>query len=113
MSDPTIGLPLPRVTHAYAEPAKWDQWILADRGHGEEWRRVFHVERADAERVWCALAEAVLDAPLSSVRKLDIGVSCEVHILLTIDARTSQVRTVWHYSYPGAVPRLVTAFPTP
>jgi hypothetical protein len=41
------------------------------------------------------------------------GASCEVYIVLTIDARISKVRSAWHYANEEAAPRLVTAFPTP
>jgi hypothetical protein len=113
MRAPIIGQPLPRAADAYAAPEKWEQWIFAERGHGREWARVFHVGLADAERVWRAIADAVLDAPISSVREVDVGVSCEVQVILTINARTSLVRSAWHYVSAESAPRLVTAFPTP
>jgi hypothetical protein len=113
MPAPTIGQPLPRAAEAYSNPEKWERWILAECGHGREWARVFHVELIDTERVWRAIADAVLHAPISSVRELDVGVSCKVQISLTINARTSAVRSAWHYTDAEAAPRLVTAFPTP
>jgi hypothetical protein len=108
-----VGEVLPRAAEAYAAPEKWGQWILADRGHGWEWARVFRVGPADAEEIWRAITEAVLDAPISSVRRADTGVSCAVHVVLEINARTAPVRLVWHYADAGAAPRLVTAFPVP
>jgi hypothetical protein len=69
------------------------------------------VDREDSERIWQAIADAILDAPVSSVRKVDVGVSCEVRAVLTINARTATVRSAWHYIDAEAAPRLVTAFP--
>jgi hypothetical protein len=110
---PKVGEPLPRVAEAFGVREKWDQWILAGRGHGWEWARVFRVGPADVEEIWRAVADAVLDAPISSIRELDVGVSCEVQIVLKIGARAAPVRTVWHYADAGAAPRLVTAYPIP
>jgi hypothetical protein len=110
---PTVGELLPRAAEAYTAPEKWDQWILTDRGHGWEWARVFRVGPADVEEIWHAIADAVLDAPISSVRRADTGVSCAVYVVLTINARTAAVRTVWHYANAGAAPRLVTGYPVP
>jgi hypothetical protein len=111
---PTVGEVLPRGTEAFGAPEKWDQWILAGRGHGWEWARVFRVGPADVEQIWRAIAEAVLGAPISSVREVSPhGFSCEVQIALEINARTAPVRSVWHYADAQAAPRLVTAFPVP
>jgi hypothetical protein len=111
---PTLGEVLSRAAEAYATPEKWDQWILAERGHGWEWARVFRVGPADVEQIWRAIAEAVLDAPISSVREVSPhGFNCEVQIVLEINARTAAVRTAWHYAHPQSAPRLVTAFPVP
>jgi len=63
---PEVGGVLPRATEVFAAPEKWDQWILAERGHGWEWAKVFRVGTTDAERIWSAIAEAVLDAPISA-----------------------------------------------
>lgn len=110
---PTVGGVLPRAAETHATPEKWDRWILAGHGHGWEWARVFRIGPADVQEIWHAIAEAVPDAPISSVRRADTGVSCAVYVVLTINARTAAVRTVWHYADAGAAPRLVTAFPIP
>ena len=110
---PPVGQPLPRAAEAYTAPEKWDQWILAERGHGHEWARVFLVSPTHADAIWRAIADAVLDAPISSVRELEVGVCCELQTILAIGSRTSIVRSVWHYADADAAPRLVTAFPTP
>lgn len=110
---PAAGEPLPRGAQPYTAPEKWDQWILADRGHGPEWATVFRVDATDADLIWRALADAVLDIPISSVRKLSVGVSCEVPTVLTINGRTATVRSIWHYANAESAPRLVTAFPIP
>jgi hypothetical protein len=89
MPAPTVGQPLPRADEAYAAPEKWAEWILADRGHGEEWARVFNVHPSDAERIWQAIASAVLDAPVSAVRHVALGVTCEVCVELTVNERTT------------------------
>ena len=113
MPAPNVGQPLPRADEAYAAPEKWAEWILADRGHGGEWARVFLVHPSDSEQIWQAIANAVLDAPVSAVRKVAVGVACEVRIELTIEERTATVRSAWHYADTDDAPRLVTAFPTP
>jgi hypothetical protein len=98
MSGPTVGHPLPRADEAFATPEKWTEWILADRGHGQEWARVFQAGPADAERIWSAIAAAVLDAPVSAIRQVPLGVTCEVRVKLTIGERTATVRSAWHYA---------------
>jgi len=113
MPAPKVGHRLPRADGAYAAPEKWAEWILADRGHGREWARVFLVHPSDSERLWQAIANAVLDAPVAAVRKVAVGVACEVRVELTIDERTATVRSAWHYADIEDAPRLVTAFPTP
>ena len=113
MPAPTVGHPLPRADEAYGTPEKWAEWILADRGHGQEWARVFGAGPADAERIWQAIADAVLDAPISAIRSVALGVTCEVRVELTIRERTATVRSAWHYANTEDAPRLVTAFPTP
>ncbi len=109
----TVGQPLPRADDAYATTEKWSHWILADRGHGREWARVFRVHPADSEQVWQALADAVLHAPVSSVRKVALGVTCEVNAVLAINGRIAMVRSAWHYADTTDAPRLVRAFPAP
>jgi len=113
MPVPKVGLPLPRADEAYAVPEKWAEWILADRGHGREWAQVFLVHPSDSEQIWQAIADAVLDAPVSAVMKVAVGVTCEVRVKLTIEGRTATVRSAWHYADKEDAPRLVTAFPTP
>lgn len=113
MPVPTVGHPLPRADKAYATPEKWAGWILADRGHGGEWARVFMVRPSDSEQLWQAIADAVLDAPVSAVRKVAVGVTCEVRLELTVEERTAAVLSAWHYADTEDAPRLVTAFPTP
>jgi hypothetical protein len=113
MSPPTVGHPLPHADEAYVTPEKWAKWILADRGHGGEWGRVFRVHLADSEQIWQAIGNAVLDAPVSAVRNVAVGMTCEVDVELTINERTATVRSAWHYADTEDAPRLVTAFPTP
>ncbi len=112
MPTPTIGQPLRRAAEAYTTPEKWTEWILADRGHGQEWARVFHVGLADTERVWRAIAEAVLDAPVVKIvdRGLD-GIVCGIDIEIVLGVRIAGIRTSWHYERVGDAPRLVTAYP--
>jgi hypothetical protein len=109
---PKIGKPLPRAADAYAEPEKWRDWILAERGHGSEWAHVFHVDPGAAEKVWSVIVEAVIDAPLHKIAdRGPNGVVCGVDMKLTIGSRSARVRTSWHYESAGAAPRLVTAYP--
>jgi hypothetical protein len=113
MPTPTIGQPLPRVAEAYTTPKKWSEWILADRGHGREWAKIFHVELVDAEIVWQTIVDGVLHGPVYKVidRGRD-GIVCGVELELTIKSRVARVRTSWHYECPDAAPRLVTAYPS-
>jgi hypothetical protein len=54
----------------------------------------------------------VLDAPIASIREVSEGLGCQVDAVITVKARISIVRSVWHYDTAGDRPRLVTAFPT-
>lgn len=113
MPYPTIGHPMPRSADAYATEDKWRGWILAAHGHGGDWARVFDVRPDDIERIWAAIAAAVLHAPVSIVRdRAPHGVVCGVHVTLTINERTALVATAWHYADEDAAPRLVTAYPS-
>ena len=109
---PTITEPLPRAADAYAEPEKWREWIFAERGHGLEWARVFHVDLTDMETVWTAITGAIHEAPIHKiVDHGQDGVVCGVDMELTIESRRARVRTSWHYEDAHAAPRLVTAYP--
>jgi len=111
---PKVGEMLPRSADAWCDPQKWEDWILARSGHGFEWARVLHVESGDWERVWQALAEAVREAPIQTVRTPEAGgVTCGVVVALRLGERTATVTSAWHYAAEGAAPRLVTAYPTP
>jgi hypothetical protein len=109
---PTVGLPLPRATDAHMTGEKL-KWILADQGHGREWGRVFRIGDEDAERLWSAVAQAVLDAPIFRViDRREYGILCGVAFPLALGGRTATVTTAWHYAAAGDAPRLVTAYPT-
>ena len=113
MPFPTIGQPMPRAADAYATPEKWRGWILAPQGHGRDWARVFGAGAKDSERLWNAISDAVLDAPVSAVRdRAPHGVVCGVEFVLTINDRTARVATAWHFTGEDAAPRLVTAYPS-
>lgn len=110
---PIVGEPLPRAGDAYTAPEKL-KWILAEDGHGREWRRVLSIASDDSERLWRAIVTGVLRAPVSAIRDLGpFGVGCEVRVLLTLNARSVSVITAWHYERAGDPPRLITAYPTP
>ncbi len=112
MPFPEVGQPMPRAADATGE--KWRGWILAARGHGPEWERVFDVGLYDSERIWGAITPAVLDARVSTIRdRAPHGVVCGAEITLTINERTASVATSWHYADEEAPPRLVTAYPIP
>lgn len=112
MPFPTVGQPMPRAADAYSTADKWRGWILAARGHGEDWARVFDIGPDDGEQLWAAIAPAVLDAPVSVVRdRAPHGVVCAVEVTLTVNDRTASVATAWHYAEEDAAPRLVTAYP--
>jgi hypothetical protein len=72
---------------------------------------VFHAGSLDSERIWSAMAAAVLPAPVSVVRdRAPQGVVCGVDITLTINDRTASVATAWRYPDADAAARLVTAY---
>jgi hypothetical protein len=111
---PEIGDPLPRAAAVWCVEEKWASWILAERGHGTEWRRVFHVDASQWERIWEAIATAVIGALIETVRSgLHGSITCGVMLDLTIGNRTAAVSSAWHYAAEGAAPRLVTAYPKP
>jgi len=104
---------MPRAADAYATEDKWEGWILAARGHGEDWAWVFEVGPNDSGRVWAATAEAVRDAPVLVMRdRAPYGIVCGVEVTLTMNNRTAPVATAWHYADEEAAPRLVTAYPS-
>ncbi len=108
---PAIGGLLPRADDAYAAPEKLD-WILAEDGHGPEWKRVFRIGEDDAPRLWAAVARTLPDAPIVRVADREPhGVVCGVEIELVIGLRIARARTAWHYERVGDAPRLVTAYP--
>lgn len=110
---PQLGDPLPRAQAAWYEPLKLDRWILAEHGHGPEWRRVYHVGVADRERVWHAIRAAVQDAVIASVRNRGRnGVVCAVEVELALAGRTARVNISWHYANERSAPRLMTAYVT-
>jgi hypothetical protein len=83
-------VPPPRPTR---QRTRWQDWILAATGDGEEWARVFHTGPQDSERIWAAIAAAVLHAPVSVIRnRAPHGVVCEVDVTLAIQ-RTASVAT--------------------
>lgn len=111
---PQIGEPLPRAADAWCVPEKWVAWILAEHGHGTEWRTVLGIEAGEWERAWEALKEALREATVETVRLPDAGgVGCGVTVNLAIGARGAPVTSAWHYAAEGTAPRLVTAYPTP
>ncbi|HEY1357798.1 MAG TPA: hypothetical protein VGF21_05790 [Thermoleophilaceae bacterium] len=113
MPFPKIAQPLPRAGDAHASGEKWDGWILAARGHGPEWARVFRAGLDDRERIWSAIAAAIIDAPVTAIRdRPPHGVVCGVEVTVTINDRTAPIATSWHYPDEQAAPRLVTAYPS-
>jgi hypothetical protein len=109
---PGVEDPLPRAADAWYERSKL-KWILDEKGHGDEWARVFHVGPEDQERVWEVIANAMPRATIKEVRRSTYGVTCGVEVILTIDGRSARTLVSWHYAIPIAAPRLVTAYPTP
>lgn len=110
---PRIGELLPRAEDAWCTQTKLIDWILAEDGHGDQWRRVFRIEVEDANQIWECIADAVLMTPITEFRGEGIGASYGVLTTLTINGRFAPVLTAWHYAYEDAAPRLVTAYPKP
>jgi hypothetical protein len=108
---PEVGRPLPRAEDAWSAPEKWTDWILAERGHLHDWRRVFG--EVTSEMIWEALATGVPTARVVSTRPgRKAGLDCRVDLVLTLNQRTATVRSIWHYAHDDNAPKLVTAFPT-
>ena len=108
---PKVGDPLPRAEDAWYEQIKLEGWILAERGHGPEWQRVFEVGVEDSGRVWRAIAMAVPQARVATMRDRGAeGIVCGVEVEVTIGERTAPVTLSWHYADASAPPRLVTAY---
>ena len=108
---PNVGEPLPRAGDAWYEQIKLEGWILAERGHGPEWKRVFHVGVEDSGRVWQAIAMAVPHTRVATVRDRGAdGIVCGVEVERPIGGRTAPVTLSWHYANEVAAPRLVTAY---
>lgn len=81
MSVPQVRHPLPRAPEAVSDRAKWTDWILASRGHGEDWSAVFGVGLDDADRIWELLRLAVRGAPVTAIRdRGQHGLVCEVRL---------------------------------
>lgn len=111
---PQIGEALPRASACWYEPIKFEEWILAPRGHGREWQRVFDVGLDDRDRVWEAIASAAGTAVIVEVRDRGAnGVVCGTWERVTIDKRSAMVTMSWHYEDSSAMPRLATAYPSP
>ena len=108
---PNVGEPLPRAEDAWYEQAKLEDWILAERGHGPEWQRVFNVGVEDSARVCKAIAMAAPQSQVGTVRDRGAeGIVCGVRVDLTIGGRSAPVALSWHHTDPLAAPRLVTAY---
>jgi hypothetical protein len=108
---PIIGERLPQADQAWYEPVKLEDWILAERGHGEGWQPVFHVGLEDRDQVWEAIVAAVTHARVTTIRDRGAnGIVCGVEVELTIGDRIAPVTISWHYEREGAAPRLVTAY---
>lgn len=111
---PQPGDQLPRADACWHEPIKFEEWILAPRGHGREWQQVFGVGPGDREHVWRALASAARTAAIVEVRDREsLGVVCGVRERVAIGERNAMVTMSWHYADPTAAPRLATAYPSP
>jgi hypothetical protein len=109
---PKIGEVLPRATECWYEPVKLEDWVLAARGHGLEWERVFRVGLEDRKRVWEAIAAGAAGAQITTVRDRGAdGIVCGIEVELTIGERTASVTISWHYANEEATPRLATAYP--
>jgi len=114
MPYPETGQPLPRAADAHTTAGQVAGLDPRRPGPRSEWTRVFDVGPDDSEGIWQAIAAAVLDARVSTVRdRTPHGVVCGVEVELTITDRTARVATAWHYADEEASPRLVTAYPRP
>ncbi len=113
MPPPEVGKPLPRGEDAFVEEKKWEGYVLADSGHGPEWRQVFRIDAAQSAELWQSITELARRAPVTQVRPSARGIGCGIQAELTFNGRRAVVRLGWFYDHPDAPPRLVTAYPTP
>jgi hypothetical protein len=96
---------------AWYEPVKLEHWILAERGHGQDWQRVFHIGLEDRDQLWEAIVAAVAGARVTTIRdRGPNGIVCGVDVELRIGERIAPVTISWHYEREAAAPRLVTAY---
>lgn len=111
---PQPGELLPRADACWYDAIKFEEWILAPRGHGREWQKVFGVGAGDRERAWEALASAARTAAIVEVRdRGEDGIACGIRERVTIGGRSAMVIMSWHYEDFSAAPRLATAYPSP
>ncbi len=82
---PRIGELLPRAGDAWCERTKLIDWVLAEEGHGTEWRRVFRITREDMDLIWSLISKAVLTAPIMRVDEKNTGIGCGAFIDLIVN----------------------------
>jgi hypothetical protein len=108
-----IGRPLPRASDAYVEEDKWTEYVLADIGHGRQWRRVLLVEPTQAEQLWHALVRLAQGASVTELRPSRFGVGCGSGPSSRSTGAPASCYSPGTNDHPDAAPRLVTAFPAP
>lgn len=107
---------VPGADLAVVEDRKLTGWVLAEHGHGPDFRRALGVEPEDRELVRDALFAHVRERPVESVRAAHPLAGPEARNWavvgpLEIRGRRTWVRSVWQVSAPGAPPRFITAYP--
>ena len=107
---------VPGAERAVIEERKLTGWVLAEHGHGPDFRRALGVEPEDRELVRTALLVHVREQPVEGVRashRLAGPQARDWAVLgpLEVRGRRAWVRSVWQVSAPGAPARLITAYP--
>jgi hypothetical protein len=86
--------------------------VLADHGHGREWRDVFAIGAEDESELHDVLVSVASAEPIETVRATSEGTNCVLRAIVELHGRRAPVVTAWNLG-AGRDPHLVTAYPAP
>lgn len=120
---PKIGKPLPRAAEAVGVREKLLGYSL-DPTHGHGWAKARGFERIlgiaieDVDYLEAEIRSEILPAPVGAVRnRPPYGIHCEVRVeirgLGDKSDRVVWATTGWEFAFPGAAPRMTTAYLKP
>lgn len=107
---------VPGAERAVIEERKLTGWVLAEHGHGPDFRRALGADHGDRDLIRAALLVHVREQPVEGVRpshRLAGPRARDWAVLGPVEIRDQQawVRSVWQVSDEGTAPRLITAYP--